>query len=117
MRRSARIMATESVLKANRLNNDVLSHAETSSSSSNAVESDVPAGKGNRRRHAETSGANLAKPVSPAVPGTPTKSYHIPEVEHLPTTFKGRLGYACLNTILRNKKPSSESVFCARTCR
>lgn len=27
------------------------------------------------------------------------------------------LGYACLNTILRNKKPASEAVFCSRTCR
>ncbi|OZJ02784.1 UV-damage endonuclease, partial [Bifiguratus adelaidae] len=28
--------------------------------------------------------------------------------------FKGRLGYACLNTILRFQKPP---VFCSRTCR
>lgn len=28
--------------------------------------------------------------------------------------FQGRLGYACLNTILRNQKPP---VFCSRTCR
>ncbi|KAL9711542.1 hypothetical protein Ac2012v2_004613 [Leucoagaricus gongylophorus] len=26
-------------------------------------------------------------------------------------------GYACLNTVLRNKKPASESIFCSRTCR
>lgn len=30
------------------------------------------------------------------------------------TTFKGRLGYACLNTILRAADPP---VFCSRTCR
>jgi UV DNA damage endonuclease len=61
--------------------------------------------------------------------------YVIPDVEKKTTTFRGRLGecqghvslgqhkteggigYACLNTILRNKKPSDESVFCSRTCR
>ncbi|CAO3677473.1 unnamed protein product [Rhizopus microsporus] len=31
-----------------------------------------------------------------------------------PKDFKGRLGYACLNTILRQQKPP---VFCSRTCR
>ncbi|TPX68385.1 hypothetical protein SpCBS45565_g03210 [Spizellomyces sp. 'palustris'] len=30
------------------------------------------------------------------------------------TTYKGRLGYACLNTILRAQSPS---IFCSRTCR
>ncbi|KZV97250.1 UV-endonuclease UvdE, partial [Exidia glandulosa HHB12029] len=43
--------------------------------------------------------------------------YTIPDVKTLPTTFKGRLGYACLNTILRNKKPAKDAVFCSRTCR
>lgn len=60
--------------------------------------------------------------------------YIIPDVEKKTTTFKGRLGqslrtphpgkflitctgYACLNTVLRNKKPAAESVFCSRTCR
>ncbi|KAG1890108.1 UV-endonuclease UvdE-domain-containing protein [Suillus subluteus] len=43
--------------------------------------------------------------------------YAIPEVERKETTFRGRLGYACLNTILRNKKPADEAVFCSRTCR
>ncbi|KAG2015431.1 endonuclease Uve1 [Coprinopsis cinerea AmutBmut pab1-1] len=43
--------------------------------------------------------------------------YIIPDVEKKTTTFKGRLGYACLNTVLRNKYPSDESVFCSRTCR
>ncbi|KAF9478794.1 UV-endonuclease UvdE [Pholiota conissans] len=44
-------------------------------------------------------------------------NYVIPDVEKKKATFKGRLGYACLNTVLRNQKPSSESVFCSRTCR
>ncbi|KAI0943504.1 hypothetical protein AcW1_002653 [Taiwanofungus camphoratus] len=43
--------------------------------------------------------------------------YDIPPVERKTTNFKGRLGYACLNTILRARKPASESVFCSRTCR
>ncbi|KAG9038555.1 hypothetical protein FRB95_000776 [Tulasnella sp. JGI-2019a] len=41
--------------------------------------------------------------------------YNIPDVEKKETTFKGRLGYACLNTILRNAKP--DPIFCSRTCR
>ncbi|KZT32686.1 UV-endonuclease UvdE, partial [Sistotremastrum suecicum HHB10207 ss-3] len=41
--------------------------------------------------------------------------YVIPDVEKKTTTFKGRLGYACLNTILRALKP--DSIFCSRTCR
>ena len=62
----------------------------------------------------------------------PEPVYVIPDVEHKETTFKGRLGsyhllsfmwtypcagYACLNTVLRNKKPASDSIFCSRTCR
>ncbi|KAF9698135.1 hypothetical protein EKO04_003436 [Ascochyta lentis] len=34
--------------------------------------------------------------------------------EYLPLPWKGRLGYACLNTYLRNANPP---VFCSRTCR
>jgi UV DNA damage endonuclease len=34
--------------------------------------------------------------------------------EILPLPWKGRLGYACLNTILRDLKPP---IFCSRTCR
>lgn len=68
----------------------------------------------------------------------PEPVYIIPDVEKKETSFRGRLGesnylldlllvfvsdlsvhggYACLNTILRNKKPADESVFCSRTCR
>ncbi|TFK26515.1 UV-endonuclease UvdE [Coprinopsis marcescibilis] len=43
--------------------------------------------------------------------------YVIADVEKKETSFQGRLGYACLNTILRSKKPAEESVFCSRTCR
>ncbi|KAI0078030.1 UV-endonuclease UvdE [Panus rudis PR-1116 ss-1] len=48
------------------------------------------------------------KPSEPVV-------YDIPPVEAKTTTFKGRLGYACLNTILRATKP--DAIFCSRTCR
>ncbi|KAI1792678.1 UV-endonuclease UvdE [Ganoderma leucocontextum] len=41
--------------------------------------------------------------------------YDIPPVETKETSFKGRLGYACLNTILRTLKP--DPVFCSRTLR
>ncbi|KAI9464142.1 UV-endonuclease UvdE [Lactarius psammicola] len=41
--------------------------------------------------------------------------YDIPPVESRTTTYRGRLGYACLNTILRSSKP--DPIFCSRTCR
>ncbi|KAH8834928.1 UV-endonuclease UvdE-domain-containing protein [Flagelloscypha sp. PMI_526] len=47
----------------------------------------------------------------------PEPVYVIPDVERRTTTFKGRLGYACINTILRSKKPKEEAIFCSRTCR
>ncbi|KAF9268172.1 UV-endonuclease UvdE [Marasmius fiardii PR-910] len=57
-----------------------------------------------------------AKPGRRRAP-EPEPVYVIPDVEKKETKFRGRLGYACLNTIMRNKKPASESVFCSRTCR
>jgi len=67
----------------------------------------------------------------------PEPVYVIPDIPVKETLFKGRLGeillfsplrihetlipifsgYACLNTVLRNKKPATEAVFCSRTCR
>ncbi|KAI9433059.1 UV-endonuclease UvdE [Lactarius indigo] len=44
-----------------------------------------------------------------------TVVYDIPPVESRTTTYRGRLGYACLNTILRISKP--DPIFCSRTCR
>ncbi|PIL28869.1 hypothetical protein GSI_08915 [Ganoderma sinense ZZ0214-1] len=41
--------------------------------------------------------------------------YDIPPVDTKETSFKGRLGYACLNTVLRAVKP--DPVFCSRTLR
>ena len=71
------------------------------------VDDDEPTAKGSpkakkpRRRRAKASD-------EPVV-------YDIPPVETKETTYKGRLGYACLNTILRALKP--EPVFCSRTLR
>ncbi|KAJ3828141.1 UV-endonuclease UvdE-domain-containing protein [Lentinula raphanica] len=61
----------------------------------------------------ETKVKKTRKPRKPK----PEPVYVIPDVERRETKFRGRLGYACLNTILRNKKPASEAVFCSRTCR
>ncbi|KAJ7933764.1 UV-endonuclease UvdE-domain-containing protein [Mycena leptocephala] len=47
----------------------------------------------------------------------PEPTLIIPDVSKKETTFKGRLGYACLNTVLRNKKPAKDAVFSSRTCR
>lgn len=62
--------------------------------------------------------------TSPSPPPTKAKRrkrtnepvvYDIPPVTNpKTTTFKGRLGYACLNTILRTADPP---IFCSRTCR
>ncbi|KAI0258578.1 UV-endonuclease UvdE-domain-containing protein [Gloeopeniophorella convolvens] len=41
--------------------------------------------------------------------------YDIPPVESKTILYEGRLGYACLNTILRVTKP--DPIFCSRTCR
>lgn len=54
------------------------------------------------------------KPRKPREP-KPEPVYTIPEVNKLPNPgYQGRLGYACLNTVLRKRKPP---VFCSRTCR
>ncbi|KAI6021497.1 UV-endonuclease UvdE-domain-containing protein [Pisolithus microcarpus] len=42
---------------------------------------------------------------------------NITDCQKRDTTFRGRLGYACLNTLLRSKKPAAEATFCSRTCR
>jgi hypothetical protein len=49
----------------------------------------------------------------------PEPVYEIPEVEKKVLSHaKGvRYGYACLNTVLRNKKPAKDSIFCSRTLR
>ncbi|EIM87219.1 UV-endonuclease UvdE [Stereum hirsutum FP-91666 SS1] len=64
------------------------------------IEEDAPEPPKKKRRR--------TKVVEPVV-------YNIPDIEKLNTTWKGRLGYACLNTILRVSKP--DSIFCSRTCR
>lgn len=64
-----------------------------------------------KKRKASTKPKTPRKPRAPK----PEPVYVIPDVEKMPNPgFKGRLGYACLNTVLRKKKPP---VFCSRTCR
>jgi UV DNA damage endonuclease len=72
--------------------------------------------------------ASVASASSPTKKKRPTKPKvlkpdpvfdipDLPESEKKTTTFKGRLGYACLNTVLRNRKPADFAIFCSRTCR
>ncbi|KAI5889268.1 UV-endonuclease UvdE, partial [Schizophyllum commune H4-8] len=57
-------------------------------------------------------------PKTPRTPKPkPVITYAIPPVPSLTTSFHGRLGYACLNTLLRHTTPASAAVFCSRTCR
>ncbi|KAG8893438.1 hypothetical protein FRC01_013592, partial [Tulasnella sp. 417] len=69
---------------------------------------DVSEGEATQEKKAKTPRKRKPKDTEPVV-------YDIPDVEKKKTTFKGRLGYACLNTILRNLKP--DPIFCSRTCR
>ncbi|CAA7271235.1 unnamed protein product [Cyclocybe aegerita] len=85
---------------------------------------ELPSPKKKRSKKAKASPQNegdefvegAAKPKRKRAP-IPEPVYVIPDVEKKETTFKGRLGYACLNTVLRNKKPATDSIFCSRTCR
>lgn len=62
------------------------------------------------REDVSTGGQRKKRALSPA-------PLDIHDVEKKNTTFGGRLGYACLNTLLRNEKPATEATFCSRTCR
>ncbi|PPR02968.1 hypothetical protein CVT26_004912 [Gymnopilus dilepis] len=80
----------------------------------------APPSQSNSNENAESSdpnedGPSRKKTRKSRVVQEPT--YIIPDVETKETQFRGRLGYACLNTVLRNKKPASEAIFCSRTCR
>ncbi|OCH90178.1 UV-endonuclease UvdE [Obba rivulosa] len=77
-----------------------------------------------RKRRTKAEGFSSAPEIDSEALASPRKRrtkanepvvYDIPPVETRETDFKGRLGYACLNTLLRASKP--ESVFCSRTCR
>ncbi|EMD36763.1 hypothetical protein CERSUDRAFT_51795 [Gelatoporia subvermispora B] len=63
----------------------------------------------------ETDAEVLATPKKRRTKTKEPVVYDILPVEQLETNFKGRLGYACLNTLTRVQKP--EPVFCSRTCR
>ncbi|BGP14220.1 hypothetical protein JCM10213_005888 [Rhodosporidiobolus nylandii] len=91
------------------------------SSSLSPVPPSPPADKGDpdhvpAKREPGGSDAEEEKPVKKRRTRKPKEPvvYVLPDVERLETTYKGRLGYACLNTILRKQKPP---VFCSRTCR
>ncbi|KAJ3036468.1 hypothetical protein HDV00_002710 [Rhizophlyctis rosea] len=58
--------------------------------------------------------SSISPSPSPPPESQPPATTDLPEVTPKSTTFRGRLGYACLNTILRAQKPS---IFSSRTCR
>ncbi|KAI8973250.1 UV-endonuclease UvdE-domain-containing protein [Mycotypha africana] len=66
----------------------------------------------------ETADDNAINPIAKTIDAVEVEEIVDPEkyryVHDNPRLFKGRLGYACVNTYLRKQKPS---VFCARTCR
>ncbi|KAJ7282778.1 UV-endonuclease UvdE-domain-containing protein [Mycena rebaudengoi] len=97
---------------------------------SGRTESKITSSAGEKRKRTSTAASCHEPPTSDVdeVSAKPAKkarqpkvepTYIIPDVIRKETTFKGRLGYACLNTVLRNKKPAndSDSIFCSRTCR
>ncbi|KAI0315922.1 UV-endonuclease UvdE-domain-containing protein [Amylostereum chailletii] len=79
---------------------DVVKVEEAVEEAREAEGADAPPKKRKRRTKAED--------LEPVV-------YDIPPVDPRTTLWRGRLGYACLNTILRHSKP--EPTFCSRTCR
>lgn len=70
-----------------------------------------------RKKATGEEGASPVKKARKPRGPQPEPVYVIPDVEKKTTNFKGRLGYACLNTILRSRKPADQAIFCSRTCR
>ncbi|KAM0788559.1 hypothetical protein ACM66B_001684 [Microbotryomycetes sp. NB124-2] len=95
-------------------------HAATAPEGSEAVD---PTAAGAEAGPSDPAATNTeeqdVKPKKTRKPRKPKEKepivYVIPPVEQKTTNFKGRLGYACLNTILR--KEEKPSIFCSRTCR
>jgi len=87
----------------------------------------LPLRRSGRARKPVTPAAEVDEALDEALEESPKKRrkrktdepvpYVIPPVERLQTSFKGRLGYACLNTVLRTPGRGQEPVFCSRTCR
>ncbi|KAI3998463.1 UvdE-domain-containing protein [Schizophyllum commune Loenen D] len=96
-----------STRRSTRLSSSTARASPTPSSSLSPPPSPPPKKK---RKTAATRAPRTPKP-KPAI------TYSIPPVPSLTTSFHGRLGYACLNTILRHTTPASAAVFCSRTCR
>nr|GAT58052.1 predicted protein [Mycena chlorophos] len=90
----------------------------TRSRAANTLPSPTPSPTKRKRAAADVDEASESPaPKKRAVRVREEPVYVIPEVARKETTFRGRLGYACLNTILRNQKPAKTAVFCSRTCR
>jgi len=110
-KRKASARATKAVRAA--INGDEEGSDSSALTDIDAKENDLngPAEEGDEGKPAKKP-RKACKPRAPK----PEPVYVIPEVEKLPNDqgYKGRLGYACLNTILRKRKPP---VFCSRTCR
>ncbi|KAI9034467.1 UV-endonuclease UvdE-domain-containing protein [Hyaloraphidium curvatum] len=86
---------------------------------SSGAASDVPTATEGLEAPASASRTEISDDVLPSDISTDTRvaSGEAPEkpaMITLATTYTGRLGYACLNTVLRNAKPP---VFTSRTCR
>ncbi|TFY51902.1 hypothetical protein EVJ58_g10319, partial [Rhodofomes roseus] len=112
-----------------RTHNVTTTYADEPSSPLSELEDELPASKKRTpRKRAKRPAAAAESALTEDGEGSPAKQkrtrrkkatepvvYDIPPVERKETKFTGRLGYACLNTILRATKP--EPIFCSRTCR
>ncbi|GJJ07815.1 hypothetical protein Clacol_002020 [Clathrus columnatus] len=109
VRRSQRISTRISTSAGNKLSHSVL---ETSSWTARTRRSTKAHEDITQRAVVLQSDASLlGKAQEDHLETTVAESIILPKT----TTFKGRLGYACLNTLMRGLKP--DPVFCSRTCR
>ncbi|KAF8629869.1 hypothetical protein AX15_003228 [Amanita polypyramis BW_CC] len=120
LRRSARLQRFHSISSLTSPDDDPGEHISDSGVQNRPDKTDANPSPGvsKRKRCVNSEGGFTPekKPRRKRAP-KPEPVYAIPDVERRETTFRGRLGYACLNTVLRNKKPTSEAIFCSRTCR
>ncbi|KAE9403088.1 UV-endonuclease UvdE [Gymnopus androsaceus JB14] len=119
-RRSARIRTqSKTVVIADATSDDVIRKRKRISKEVTIDDDDFvsPKAKKKKSEKSQDDVDETSNKVKKSKRPKPEPVYVIPDVEKRETQFRGRLGYACLNTVLRNKKPASESVFCSRTCR
>lgn len=145
LRRSARIQASlpnsgqgpslkrKRIAKTEAVTNESVLVSDEPSSNLLELPSLVKKVKKTMTKKSETTVSEAVPPSKRKRMPRPEPVYIISDVEKKETTFRGRLGveipfcvsnyvdqfpgYACLNTVLRNKKPASEGIFCSRTCR